>query len=182
MAPHSRTLAWKIPWMEEPGGLQSMGSKRVGHDWVTSLSLFTFTHCRRKWQPTPLFLPGESQGWGNLVGCHLLGHTEWSDLAAAASLLAPQLTLEAPLLILWILRHLWAICGNLQGNTRLPILTLDSLRYTNPEEMKTVRALTGPFRRIPNYLKSSDFPFCISTNRDKSLSEKASSCWIMLLK
>ena len=39
MAPHSRTLAWKIPWMEEPGGLQSKGSLRVGHDWVTSLSL-----------------------------------------------------------------------------------------------------------------------------------------------
>ena len=39
MAPHSSTLAWKIPWMEEPGRLQSMGSLRVGHDWVTSLSL-----------------------------------------------------------------------------------------------------------------------------------------------
>ena len=39
MATHSSTLAWKIPWMEEPGGLQSMGSLRVGHDWVTSLSL-----------------------------------------------------------------------------------------------------------------------------------------------
>ena len=38
MAPHSSTLAWKIPWTEEPGGLQSMGSLRVGHDWVTSLS------------------------------------------------------------------------------------------------------------------------------------------------
>ena len=42
MAPHSSTLAWKIPWMEEPGGLQSMGSLRVRHDWATSLSLFTF--------------------------------------------------------------------------------------------------------------------------------------------
>ena len=51
MAPHSRTLAWKIPWMKKPGGLQSMGSLRVGHDWATSLSLFTFTHWRRKWQP-----------------------------------------------------------------------------------------------------------------------------------
>ena len=39
MAPHSSTLAWKIPWTEEPGGLQSMGWQRVGHDWVTSLSL-----------------------------------------------------------------------------------------------------------------------------------------------
>ena len=71
MAPHSSTLAWKIPWAEEPGGLQSMGSRRVGHDWATSLSLFTFMHWRRKWQPTPVFLPGESQGRGSLVGCHL---------------------------------------------------------------------------------------------------------------
>ena len=52
------------------------GVARVGHDWATSLSLFTFMHWRRKWQPTPVFLPGESQGWGNLVGCHLWGHTE----------------------------------------------------------------------------------------------------------
>ena len=45
----------------------------------TLLSDFTFTHWRRKWQPTPVFLPGESQGWGSLVGCHLWGHTE-SDM------------------------------------------------------------------------------------------------------
>ena len=61
MAPHSSTLAWKIPWTEEPGRLQSMGSL------ATSLSLFTFTHWRRKWQPTPVFLPGKSQGLGSLV-------------------------------------------------------------------------------------------------------------------
>ena len=59
--------------------LQSMGSLRVGHDRATSLSLFTFMHWRRKWQPTPVFLPGESQGWGSLVGCHLWGRTE-SDM------------------------------------------------------------------------------------------------------
>ena len=76
MAPHSSTLAWEIPWAEEPGRLQSMGSLRVGHNWATSLSLFTFMHWRRKWQPTPVFLPGESQGRGNLVGCRLWGHTE----------------------------------------------------------------------------------------------------------
>ena len=79
MAPHSSTLAWKIPWMEEPGGLQSMGSLRVGHDSVTSLSLFTFMHWRRKWQPTPVFLPGESQGRQSLMGCRLWGRTE-SDM------------------------------------------------------------------------------------------------------
>ena len=75
MAPHSSTLAWKIPWTEEPGRLQSMGSLRVGHEWATSLSLFTFLHWRRKWQPTPVFLLGESQGggaWGG--GVHLWCH------------------------------------------------------------------------------------------------------------
>ena len=76
MAPHYSTLAWKIPWTEEPGRLQSMGSLRVGHDWMTSLSLFTFMHWRRKWQPTPVFLPGESQGQRSLVGCCLCGRTE----------------------------------------------------------------------------------------------------------
>ena len=76
MAPHTSTLAWKIPWAEQPGRLQSMGSQRVGHDSATSLSLFTFMHWRRKWQPTPLFLPGEYQGWGSLMGCHLWGRTE----------------------------------------------------------------------------------------------------------
>ena len=53
-----------------------MGSLRVGHDWATSLSLFTFMHWRRKWQPTPVFLPGDSQGRGSLVGCLLWGHTK----------------------------------------------------------------------------------------------------------
>ena len=76
MATHSSTLAWKIPWKEEPGRLQSMGSLRVGYNWATSLSLFTFMHWRRKWQPTPVFLPWESQGQGSLVGFRLWSHTE----------------------------------------------------------------------------------------------------------
>ena len=87
MATHSSTLAWKLPWTEESGGLQSMGSQRVGHDWMTSLSLFSFMHWRRKWQPTPVFLPGESQRRGEpgglpSMGLHRVGH-DWSDLAAA---------------------------------------------------------------------------------------------------
>ena len=80
VAPHSSTLAWKIPWTEEPGRLQ--GSLRVRHDWATSLSLFTFLHWRRKWQPTPVFLPGEPQGRGSLVSCPLWGCTE-SDTTEA---------------------------------------------------------------------------------------------------
>ena len=74
----------EIPWTEEPGGLQSMGSLRVGHDWATSLSLFTFMHWRRKWQPTPVFLPGESQGRESLVGCRLWDRTE-SDTTEATN-------------------------------------------------------------------------------------------------
>ena len=70
MAPHSSTLAWKIPGTEEPGGLQSMGLPRL------SDFTFTFVHWRRKWQPTPVFLPGESQGRWSLVGCCLWGHTK----------------------------------------------------------------------------------------------------------
>ena len=71
-----------------PGGLQFMGSLRVRHDWVTSLSLFTFMHWWRTWQPTSVFLPGESQGWGSLVGCCLWGcrvRHDGSDLVAAAA-------------------------------------------------------------------------------------------------
>ena len=82
MAPHSSTLAWKIQWTEEPGRLQSMGLLIVRHDWATSVSLFTFMHWRRKWQPTPVFLPGESQGRGSLLGCRLWGCTE-SDTTEA---------------------------------------------------------------------------------------------------
>ena len=87
MAPHSSTLAWKILWTEEPGRLQSMGSLKVGHDWVTSLWLFTFMHWRRKWQPTPVLswrLPGTAE-LGRLpsMGSHRVGH-DWSDLATVA--------------------------------------------------------------------------------------------------
>ena len=66
--------------------LQSLGSRRVRRDWAPSLALFTFTHWRRKWQPTPVLLPGESQGRepGGLLsmGSHRVGHA-WRDLAAA---------------------------------------------------------------------------------------------------
>ena len=95
MAPHSSTLARKIPWTEEPGRLQAMGSRRGGHNWATSLSLFSDMHWRRQCQPTPVFLPGESQGQGSLVGCRLWGcrvRHNWSNLAAAAAAWVKQLT------------------------------------------------------------------------------------------
>ena len=87
MAPHSSTLAWKSPWEEEPDGLQSMGSWRVGHDWVTSLSLFTFIGegNGNPLQCSCLEIPrtGEPGGLPS-TGSNRVGH-DWSDLAAAAA-------------------------------------------------------------------------------------------------
>ena len=62
------------PW--DANDCWNLPEARVGQDWATALSLFTFMHWRRKWQPTPVFLPGEYQGRGSLVGCHLWGRTE----------------------------------------------------------------------------------------------------------
>ena len=82
MAPHSSTFAQKIPWTEEPGRLQSMGSVESDRTERLHFHFSLFMNWRRKWQPTPVFLPGESQGWGSLVGCRLWGHTE-SDTTEA---------------------------------------------------------------------------------------------------
>ena len=71
----SNILAWKNP-MDGGAWGSSMGSLRVGHNWATSLSLFTFMHWRRQWQPTPVFLPGEFQGQGSLVGCRFWDRTK----------------------------------------------------------------------------------------------------------
>ena len=79
------TLAWKIPWTEEPGRLQFMGSRRVRHDCATSLSLFTFVHWRRKWQPSVLAwrIPGMEEPCRlPSMGLHGVGHDR-IDLAAA---------------------------------------------------------------------------------------------------
>ena len=101
MAPHSSTLAWKIPWIEEPGRLPSMGSRRVKHDWATSLSLFTFhfhalekemaTHsCVLAWR-----IPGMGEPGGlPSMGLHRVGH-DWNDLAAAAAAVDSLLTVKS---------------------------------------------------------------------------------------
>ena len=68
--------AWGIPGTEEPGGRPSMGLHRVGHDWNDLACMHACMDWRRKWQPIPVFLPGESQGQRSLVGCCLWGCTE----------------------------------------------------------------------------------------------------------
>ena len=89
MATHSSTLAWKIPWMEEPGGLESMGSRRVRH----LLSDFTFTfhfHALEEEMATNSSvlawrIPGTGEPGGlPSMGSHRVGHY-WRDLAAAAA-------------------------------------------------------------------------------------------------
>ena len=76
MTPHSSTLAWKIPRTEEPVGCSPWGLEEQD---TTEQLRFHFCLWRRKWQPTPVFLPGESRGWGSRVGCRLWGRTE-SDM------------------------------------------------------------------------------------------------------
>ena len=83
-----RSLVGYSPWGHE-----------VGHDWATSLSLFTFMNWRGKWQSTPVFLPGESQGWGPSglpsMGSHRVGH-DWHNLAAVAADYTPPRTAITP--------------------------------------------------------------------------------------
>ena len=79
MVPHSSTLAWKLP-----GRRSLVGCSTWGPEESDRLSDFTFTfmHWKRKWQPIPVFLPGESQERRSLVGCHLWVRTE-SDTTEA---------------------------------------------------------------------------------------------------
>ena len=70
----------------------------------TRLSDFTFTHWRRKWQPTPVFLPGESQGWGSLVGCRLWvaqGQTRLKQLNSSSSIQKAKIIIYAPTFPTW---------------------------------------------------------------------------------
>ena len=83
MTPHSSTPAWKIPWTEEPGRLQSMGSLRVRYDWATSLSLFTFMHWRAHSSVLAWRIPGtEEPGGLPSVGLHRVRH-DWCDSSSS---------------------------------------------------------------------------------------------------
>ena len=77
MAPHYSVLAWRIPGTGEPGGLPSMGSHRVGQNWSDLAAAAAVTRIwRRKQQPTPVLLPGESHGQKSLAGYSSKGHRE----------------------------------------------------------------------------------------------------------
>ena len=88
MAAHSSPLAWKIPWTEEPGRLQSMGSQRVGHEWATSLSLFTFMHWRRNGTPLQcscLENPRDGGAWWAAIYGVAQSRTQLKRLSSSSS-------------------------------------------------------------------------------------------------
>ena len=84
----SSALAWRLPWTEERGRLRSVGSRRVGHGWASSLSLFTFMHWRRKWQPTPgscLENPRNGGAWWAAVYAVAQSQTRLKRLSSSSS-------------------------------------------------------------------------------------------------
>ena len=143
MAPHSSTVAWKTPWTEEPGRLQSMRSLRVGHDWETSLSLFTFTHWRRNDNPLQcscLENPRDGGAWWAAIYGVTQSRTrlKWlSNSRGTRDQIAnicwiiekARESQKKHLLLYWLRQSLWQ-CGSQQtvgnsstdGNTRLPYL------------------------------------------------------------
>ena len=158
MAPHSSTLAWKIPWTEEPGGLQSRESLRVGHDWATSLSLFTFMHWRRKWQPTPVFLPEESQGreawWAAVYGvAQSQTRLKWrssSSSSSRASLVAQTVKnlLAVQEIQVWFLGQKDPLPGEENGN-RLQYSYLE-----NPLDRRAWQATVHGVAKSPTQLSN----------------------------
>ena len=124
MAPHSSTLAWKIPWAEEPGRLQSMGSLRVRNIWATSLSLFTFMHWRRKWQPTPVLSQGRGAWWAAVYGV-AQSWARLKRLSSSSSSITPQtLILDFGLCL--------ATCLSCTSFTLAFLLTVDPTCVTAP--------------------------------------------------
>ena len=108
MAPHSSTLAWKIPWMEEPGGLQSMGSLRVGYDWSDFPFTFHFHALEKEMATHSSVLAWRIPGMGEpgglpSMGSPRVGH-DWSDLAAAVQ----EVCLFSPIyLFVLVIKSIW---------------------------------------------------------------------------
>ena len=155
MASHSVLLPGKSHGQRS---LWSMGSLSVRHDWATLLSLFTFMHWRRKWQPTPVFLPGESRGGeepGGLpsMGLHRVGH-DWSDLAAAAAAAAAFSTTLSQLPQVCLIFTLQKCAGvsHLQFTTTAPVLqegriNVHSIHQTaESQNLNPTATETGPQR------------------------------------
>ena len=125
MAPYSSTLAWKIPWTEEPGRLQSMGSRRVRHDWATSLSR-TGEGNGNPLQCSCLENPRDGGAWWAAVYGVAQSRTQLKQLSSSSKILKVCLAKDlnrCPLLIQWVL---WAV--NLVCPLRLSVRPSYSLQ------------------------------------------------------
>ena len=160
--------------MEESGGLQSMGSLRVGHDRATSPSLFTFRYWRKKCQPTPVFLPGESQGRGSFggllsMGSHRVGH-DWSDLAnisrqnsskyinpttSHSSLLSSNLK-PSDHLFSSVAQSCPTLCDPMNRST--PGLPVQTQIHRVGDAIQPSHPLSSPFPPAPNPCQHQSFP------------------------
>ena len=150
MAPHSSTLAWKIPWKKEPGRLQSMGSLRVGHNWATSLSLFTFMHWRRKWQPTQcscLENPRDGGAWWAAVYGLAQSRTRLKRLSSSKVVVVRQGCILSPAYLTHMQSTSWEMLGWMKHKleSRLPgeiSITSDAddttLMAESEEELKSL--------------------------------------------
>ena len=138
--------------VEEPGRLQSMGSLRVRHDWVTSLSLSTFMHWRRKWQHTPVFLPGESHGQRSLVGCSPWGRTE-SDMTEATW--RRRMEPDAMIFVFWML--------SLKPTFSLSSFTFIK-RLLSSSSISAIRVGSSAYLRLLIFLLTILIPACASSS------------------
>ena len=149
------------------------GVTKSGHDGATSLSLFTLTHWRRKWRPTPVFLPGESQGRRSLVGCCLWGRTE-SDMTETTQQQQQLPKRASPIPGLKVFLYQQAILRYqlcvLQSNSILP-LAKDSIRFhrSGAQSCKTVPLLTPPHTHFRHLLCFSQAIYSSEVLRNSSL-------------
>ena len=120
MAPHSSTLAWKIPWMEEPGRLQSMGSRRVGHDWVTTFT-FHFHSLEKKMATHSSVLAWRIPGTAEPSGLPSMGSQSRTQLKRLSSSSRRTFDLFPFSLLLWIMLQ-WILLYNYSFKDLLSVI------------------------------------------------------------
>ena len=119
MAPHSSTLAWRMPWTEEPGGLQFMGSLRVRHDWATEQLHFSLP-CIGKWNGNPLQCsclenPRDGGAWWAAICGVTQSRTQLKRLSSSSSRPIYRLGFPSSSVAKIVIRLAWYICEGLRG-------------------------------------------------------------------
>ena len=174
MAPHSSTLAWKIPWMEEPGRLQCMGSLRVGHDWATSLSRIG----EGNGNPLQCSCVGNPQGWGSLVRCCLWGRTK-SDTTEATDSAAADLGDAEPVLFGSHVLFGWVLYKLKRG-----VVCPCSFLVPKHTLASRDKELQGPIWKRKKWKKADSSPKWLVRHCDISLTKKhwkMSFAWTLFL-